>query len=211
VPIYDISLTISDDLPTWPGDPPLSFYRVSDVNRGDEVTLSRLECGTHTGTHIDAPVHFVKGGVGSDALDLNILMGPCLVVSTLQAKVIDAELLEGLAIPPGVTRVLFRTNNSDLWARGERQFRRDFVALDRSGAEWIVGHGVKLVGIDYLSIAPFDAGVPTHEVLLKAGVIPIEGLNLSNIEPGEYDLVCLPLKLLDSDGALARAVLIRDV
>ncbi len=208
--LYDISLTISNDLPIWPGDPSVNFYRVSDVNKGDEVTLSRLECGVHTGTHMDAPVHFVKGGTGIDTLDLNVLIGRCVVVVVPNANVIDAALLDSLSIPPGTTRVLFRTRNSDLWARGDREFHKDFVAVSRSGAAWIVEHGIRLVGVDYLSVAPFNAAVPTHDILLRAGVIPIEGLNLSGIEPGEYQLVCLPIKLLNSDGAPARVVLMSD-
>jgi arylformamidase len=208
--LYDITLTISNDLPIWPGDPSVNLYRVSDVNQGDEVTLSRLECGVHTGTHLDAPVHFVRGGSGVDTLDLDVLIGRCLVVHVPKANVIDAALLDSLAIPPGITRLLFRTRNSEIWARGDRVFHQDFVAVDRSGAEWIVERGIKLVGVDYLSVAPFEAAVPTHDRLLRAGVIPVEGLNLAGIEPGEYQLVCLPIKLLESDGAPARAVLMRN-
>ena len=208
--IYDISLTISNALPVWPGDPPINLYRVLDMSRGDLYTVSRLECGVHTGTHLDAPMHFIRAGNGVDTLDLNVLVGPCEVVYAPDAKVIDATLLDQLHLPAGSTRVLFRTRNSEIWARGETTFQTEFVAIDPSGAEWLVAHGVRLVGIDYLSVAPFTASVPTHEVLLGAGVIAVEGLNLANIEPGEYQLICLPIKLLNTDGAPVRAILMRD-
>ncbi|HZY46145.1 MAG TPA: cyclase family protein [Anaerolineae bacterium] len=206
---YDVSLTISNDLPTWPGDPSVSLQRVSDMDKGDGANVSRLDCGVHTGTHVDAPVHFVPGGSGVDTLSLDTLIGMCEVRRVPdEAKAISAEILEALQIPFGTIRVLFRTSNSAIWARGENKFQTNFVAIDQSGAEWIVAHGIKLVGVDYLSVAPFDAGLPTHDILLRAGVIPIEGLNLSQIEPGEYLLYCLPLKLKDADGAPARVVLI---
>lgn len=208
--IHDVSLTISNALPVWPGDPPPDLRRVLSMDNGDAINLSQLTCGVHTGTHIDAPLHFVRDGIGIDALDLDVLVGPCLVVHAPDVDAIDAALLDQLQIPSNTTRILFRTRNSEIWARGDNTFHTDFVAIDQSGAEWIVAHGVKLVGLDYLSIAPFDATVPTHNILLRAGVIPIEGLNLAGIEPGEYRLICLPLKLLKSDGAPARVILTRN-
>ena len=208
--IHDITLTISNALPVWPGDPPPDLRRVLSIDAGDAINLSQLTCGVHTGTHLDAPSHFIRDGVGSDVLDLNVLVGPCLVVHAPDASVINAASLDQLQIPSDTTRVLFRTRNSEIWARGDNTFHTDFVAIDQSGAEWIVAHGVKLVGLDYLSIAPFDATVPTHNILLRAGVIPIEGLNLAGVEPSEYRLICLPLKLLKSDGAPARVILTRN-
>jgi arylformamidase len=208
--IHDITLTISNALPVWPGDPPPDLRRVLSMDNGDAINLSQLTCGVHTGTHIDAPSHFIRDGAGIEALDLDVLVGPCLVVHAPNAAVINAALLDQLQIPSNTTRILFRTRNSEIWARGDNTFHTDFVAIDQSGAEWIVAHGVKLVGLDYLSIAPFDATVPTHNILLRAGVIPIEGLNLAGVEPGEYRLICLPLKLLKSDGAPARVILTRN-
>ena len=206
---YDVSLIISNDMPTWPGDPSISLKRVSDMDKGDAATVSRLEFGVHTGTHVDAPVHFIQGGSGVDTLSLDTLIGMCEVRRAANdVKVINAEVLDSLHIPFGTIRLLIRTSNSGIWARGENKFQEDFVAIDRSGAEWIVQHGIKLVGVDYLSVGPFKNGIPTHNVLLGAGVIPIEGLNLSQIEPGEYLLYCLPLKLKDADGAPARVILI---
>lgn len=167
------------------------------------ATLTRLDMGAHTGRHVDAPAHFIPTGSGVDALDLDVLVGPALVVHVLEADVLSADVLERLAIPSGTERVLFRTRNSHRWAGGEREFDESFVATSEDGAHWLVEHGVRLVGIDYLSVAPFDEPVPTHLILLRAGVIAVEGLNLSGIASGLYQLVCLPLKIAGSDGAPA--------
>lgn len=208
MPIHDVSLPISQSLTVWPGDPPIRITQTSHLDRGDTATVSRLDLGAHTGTHVDAPVHFISGGQGVDSLDLNLLVGPALVVHALEVDALSADVLAGLQIPSGVERILFRTRNSDLWARGERDFDKGFVAIAEDGAEWLIAHGIKLVGVDYLSVAPFDDVVPTHRALLGAGLIAVEGLNLSQIEPGLYHFVCLPLKIAGNDGAPARAILI---
>jgi arylformamidase len=208
--IHDISLSISESLITWPGDPGVKITQPRHLDKGDTATVTRLDMGAHTGTHVDAPCHFVPGGSGVDALDLNVLVGPVLVVQALEADALSANLLGGLAIPPGTERVLFQTRNSDRWARGEREFYKDFVAITEDGARWLVERGVRLVGVDYLSVGPFDEPVPTHQILLRAGVIAVEGLNLSGIAPGVYQLVCLPLKIAGSDGSPARAILIEE-
>jgi arylformamidase len=208
--IHDISLSISESLITWPGDPGVKITQPRHLDKGDTATVTRLDMGAHTGTHVDAPAHFVPGGLGVDALDLNVLVGPVLVVQALEADALSADLLGGLAIPPGTERVLFQTRNSDRWARGEREFYKDFVAITEDGARWLVERGVRLVGVDYLSVGPFDEPVPTHQILLRAGVIAVEGLNLSGIAPGVYQLVCLPLKIAGSDGSPARAILIEE-
>jgi arylformamidase len=206
--IYDISLPISESLVVWPGDPPIRITQPHHLDRGDEATVTRLDIGAHTGTHVDAPAHFVPGGSGVDDLDLNVLVGPALVVDAREADTLSAAVLETLPIPRGTERVLFRTRNSDLWARGRREFHKDFVAITKGGARWLIERGVRLVGVDYLSVAPFDAIIPTHRALLRAGVVAIEGLDLSGIGPGAYQLVCLPLKIVGGDGAPARAILI---
>jgi arylformamidase len=208
VPLYDISLPISESLVVWPGDPPIRITQPYHLDRGDEATVTRLDMGAHTGTHVDAPAHFVPGGSGVDDLDLNVLVGPALVVDAREADALSAAVLETLPIPPGTKRVLFRTRNSDLWARGKREFHNEFVAITGDGARWLIERGVRLVGVDYLSVAPFDAVTPTHRALLHAGVVAIEGLDLSGIGPGAYQLVCLPLKIAGGDGAPARAILI---
>jgi arylformamidase len=207
--LYDITVTISNDLPVWPGDTPIDLVRNHDMQRGELYTLSQITTTVHVGTHLDAPLHFVLGGHGVDTIDLNKLIGPCLVVHLPEAKSIDAAVLEQAHIPSHVTRLLLRTSNSDYWARGDTEFHTDFVAIDPSGAEWMVAHGIQLVGIDYLSVGAFEGGIPTHQILLGNDVVPVEGLNLAGIEPGEYELICLPLKLKDCDGAPVRAVLMQ--
>jgi arylformamidase len=207
--LYDITLTISNDLPVWPGDTPVCLVRNKDMQQGDVVTLSQLTSTVHVGSHLDAPMHFVRDGSGVDQIDLNKLIGPCYVTHLLQANSIDATALERAGLPTGTRRLLIRTRNSDYWARGDRTFHTDFVAIDPSGAEWLVEHGLQLVGIDYLSVGAYEGGIPTHEILLGNGIVPVEGLNLAGVEPGEYQLICLPLKLKDCDGAPVRAVLVR--
>ncbi|HTP07743.1 MAG TPA: cyclase family protein [Anaerolineae bacterium] len=209
MPIYDISLTISNDLPVWPGDTPIDLVRNKDMRNGELYTLSQITTTVHVGSHLDAPMHFVRDGYGVDQIDLNKLIGPCFVVDLPNVSSIDAQSLEQANIPVNVTRLLCRTRNSQIWARGDKVFHTDFVAIHPTGAEWIVQRGIQLVGVDYLSVGAYEGGIPTHEILLSHGVVPVEGLDLSRIEPGEYQLICLPLKLKDCDGAPVRAVLIR--
>ena len=206
--IHDISLLISESLILWPGDPGVRMIHTSDLNKGDLMTVTRLEIGAHIGTHVDAPCHFVQGGSSVDTLDLNVLVGPALVVHAMDANTLSAEVLEGLTIPPGTERVLFRTRNSSRWTSGHVEFYEDFVAIAEDGARWLVERGIRLVGIDYLSVGPYADPVPTHQVFLRAVVIAVEGLNLSEISPGLYQFVCLPLKIAGSDGGPARAILI---
>jgi arylformamidase len=208
--IYDISLPISESLIVWPGDPGIGITQTSHVDRGDMATVSRLDLGAHIGTHVDAPAHFISGAVGVDTLDLDLLVGPALVIHALEADALSARVLAELGIPSGCQRVLFRTRNSDRWVQGEKEFFKDYVGITPDGAQWLVEQGVRLVGIDYLSVGPYADPAPTHHILLGAGVIAVEGLNLSGVAPGEYKLVCLPLKIVGNDGAPARAILIAD-
>src|SRR5512139_856471 len=209
MPIYDISLAISNDLPVWPGDTPIHLVRNSDMQRGELYTLSQLTSTVHVGSHLDAPRHFVRDGHGVDQIDLDKLIGPCQVIHLPHVNSIDAAALARANLPANTKRLLIRTRNSEYWARGDNTFHTDFVAIDPSGADWIIQHGIQLVGVDYLSVGAFEGGIPTHEILLSNGVVPVEGLDLSRIEPGEYQLICLPLKLKDCDGAPVRAVLMR--
>lgn len=210
MPIYDITLTISDDLPVWPGDEPIRLERTRDMRDGDLYTLSRLTSTVHVGSHLDAPMHFVRDGHGVDTIDLNKLIGPCFVVNLPDVDTIDAAALQRANIPAQTARLLCRTRNSSYWAQRDKVFHTDFVAIDPSGAEWIVKRGLQLVGVDYLSVGAYEGGIPTHEILLSNGVVPVEGLDLHLIEPGEYQLICLPIKLKDCDGAPVRAVLMHD-
>ena len=179
---------------TYPGDPEVRLERVSSIAAGDVANLSRLDLGVHSGTHVDAPLHFVEGAPSVETLPLDVLVGPCVVV----------EGLDPGAVPAGTERVLFKTANSRLWERDE--FSDDFVKLDGEAARALVGRGVRLVGIDYLSIGDEEA----HRVLLGAGVVAVEGLDLREVEPGQYRLVCAPLKLVGAEGAPARVLLLRD-
>ena len=208
--IYDISLPVSPALPVWPGDPAAEIHSLASVEEGDMVNLSHLRLSTHTGTHVDAPLHLLKGGRPVDQISLDVLIGDATVVR-LPAPVtsITAGTLETAGIPPGTTRLLLATGNSDLWEEPFSDFRDDYVALDVSAAEWIVEHGILLVGVDYLSVEQAGSlDLPVHRTLLEAEVTIVEGLDLRGVPEGQYRLVCLPLRLLGADGAPARAVLL---
>ena len=208
--IYDISLTLSSNLPTWPGDPELEFELFESMDEGAHVNVTKISTSVHVGTHVDAPHHFLNDGRTVEQLPLDVLTGPCYVVQLPDGiDAITAEVLDRTEINSEMKRVLFGTRNSHLWARGEATFQTDFVAITEDGAEWLVERGVKLVGVDYLSVAPYGDSEPTHKVLLGAGVVIIEGLNLANVMRGFYELYCLPLKIAGCDGAPARAILIQ--
>jgi arylformamidase len=180
------------------------------MDEGAHANVSHLSAGVHVGTHVDAPHHFLNDGRTVEQLPLDVLTGPCYVTQLPDGvEAITAETLDGISLPADTMRILFGTSNSRLWSRGEMEFQEDFVAVTEDGAEWLVNRDVKLVGVDYLSVAPFDDSIPTHQVLLGAGVVVVEGLDLSAVPRGFYDLYCLPLKLLGSDGAPARAILIQ--
>jgi arylformamidase len=208
--IYDISLMISPELPVWPGDPAIELEQVESMDAGATANVSRLSAGVHIGTHVDAPHHFMNDGRTVEQLSLEVLTGSCFVMQLPDGiEVISAEALDGMSLPSDTTRILFGTSNSRFWSRGEKEFQEDFVAVTASGADWLVKRGIQLVGVDYLSVAPYNDSTPTHEILLEAGVVVVEGLDLSAVPRGFYEMYCLPLKLLASDGAPARAILIR--
>jgi arylformamidase len=209
VKIFDISVPVDPQLPVWPGDPQIVLERYRSLSKGDTSNDSRLACSVHCGTHVDAPAHFIENGATIEQLPLEILVGAVTVVEVPEIDVITPDLLENQRLDSQTKRLLLKTKNSDLWANPEHQFNPNFAALSAESASWIVDKGLKLVGIDYLSIQPFkDAQPLTHRVLLQAGIIIIEGLDLRDVNPGVYQLICLPLKLVGSDGAPARAVLI---
>lgn len=206
--IYDISLNITPDLPVWPGEPSVQLEQISSINEGAVANVTHINMGAHTGTHIDAPYHFLAGGKKVDEIPLNLLIGPVTVLQLEAKEIITSDMLQRAKIPSHAKRLLFKTSNSAYWAEGETEFQRGFVALSVDAAKYLVQRGVEVVGVDYLSVAPFEASIPTHEVLLQAEVLIIEGLNLSEVTPGEYTLHCLPLKLVGADGAPARALLV---
>jgi len=206
--IYDITLTISPDLPVWPGDPPVKIERVAKIEEGANSNLSRMSMGVHTGTHVDAPLHFLTGGNGVESLPLNILIGRAYVLNLPDADIITASVLKQSSIPTETNRLIIKTRNSQYLAHKDPVFRTDFVGISSDAAEFLVGLGIKLIGIDYLSVAPYKQSRPTHEILLKSDVVIVEGLDLSNITQGQYTLYCLPLKIAGCDGAPARAILV---
>ena len=208
MPIHDITVGISTTLPVWPGNPGIELERVQQIGvAGAHANVSRLALGVHTGTHVDAPLHFVENAAGVDTLPLNILIGRARVIHLPRADRITAAALDQARLPPRTRRLLVRTRNSNWWRDASTDFHTDFVAVSADGADWLVAHKVELIGVDYLSVAPWKESYDTHRILLMAGVVVIEGLNLNNIKPGRYDLTCLPLKLIGSDGAPARAIL----
>ncbi len=207
--IYDITLTITPDLPTWPGDPPIVVDRFVKKEDGAPNNVTRIDMCVHVGTHVDAPFHFLGGDTPTvEALSLKTLTGRVYVLELPQVDLITAQALEQADIPPRTRRLIFKTRNSDLWSNPTHPFNTNFVSISPDGAQFLVERGVKLVGVDYLSVAPYSDPIPTHEILLKAGVVVIEGLDLSRVSQGRYSLYCLPLKLAGSDGAPARAILI---
>ena len=208
---YDISLSIHSDLPVWKGDPPVIIRSASNIERGDIANVSKLEIGAHTGTHIDAPVHFVPGRKGIDQLVLDTLIGSAYVADlTNVEREIHGQDFEKANIPQGTVRLLCKTTNSSLWSKVPSRFDANFVGISPDGARWLIDHGIKLVGVDYLGVERFESvgnGAPTHHALLEIETIIIEGLDLSNVQAGKYKLICLPIKIKNSDGAPCRAIL----
>lgn len=209
--INDISVTLRSGMAVWPGEPEVDIYRVSKIEDGENANVTYLGMAVHTGTHVDAPCHFIPGENSVETLPLNVLIGEAIVVQLPDdVEEITASEIHGLAIKPGTERVLFKTRNSRYWLKENEVFEPGFVGLAEDGATALVELGVKLVGIDYLSIAPFKQSRPTHMALLSEKVIILEGLDLSAVEPGKYTLYCLPLKIANGDGAPARVILVED-
>ncbi len=208
--LYDISLTIAEDLPVWPGDPKIELKKISKIEDGEEANVTHISASVHIGTHVDAPDHFLGNGQTVENLQLDLLVGAAFVVDIPVKGQVSAVDLQSASIPDGTKRLLIKTANSQLWTEGVKNFKSDFIALEADAAAYLVNQGVEVVGVDYLSVAPFADPAPTHRILLEAGVLVIEGLNLSGIESGVYTLMCLPLKISGSDGAPARVLLQRD-
>jgi len=205
--VYDISLTLRARMPVYPGEATPLLEPTSQMERGDSYNVSRLTVSTHTGTHIDAPRHFLPDGISVDQIPVDVLVGPALVVQMAVEHEITAADLEAAAIPPDTERLLFKTNNSRLL--DDEDFRHDFVYLALDAARWLVERGVRLVAIDYLSVERMDAQPNiVHQTLLRAGVVIVEGADLRKVAPGPYLLACLPLKIEGGDGSPVGAVLV---
>lgn len=201
--IHDVSIPIHPGMVIYHDNPGVELSLAQSIDRGDTANVSKLTMGVHTGTHVDGPRHFFDDGGGVDGLPLDPMIGPAEVVGLPDVTdgPIDDATLEAAAIPMGVERLLLKTRNSELWDRDE--FTRNFVRLDGSGAAFLLDRDISLVGIDYLSIGDPEA----HRKLLGAGIVALEGLDLRKINPGLYQLICLPMRLIGTDGAPARVLL----
>lgn len=209
--IYDITVPLGAATPIWDnGKPPVITFDHS-LARGEFGDVTSLSLGSHSGTHTDAPSHFVSGGWTVDQIPVDRLVGPAVVIEHEGTSHITAEDLSRMQGLEGVRRVLFKTQNGRLWESG--RFEPDFIALTESAADYLVSRGVELVGMDYLGIEPYEAGdeCPVHKQLMEAGVIILEGADLRQVPPGEYFLVCAPIKLVGCEGAPTRAFLLSDL
>lgn len=208
--IYDVTVPLRNELPTWPGDLAVNITDLLTLANGDTANVTALNFSAHTATHVDAPAHFIEGAAKVETLDLNVLIGEAEVIAVPEDyRAIDNEFIL-THCSPGTKRILFKTRNSAFWSEPKLKFRTDFTYLDLEAAKTLIQRGLKLVGIDYLSIEKFNSEKPeTHLALLSHGVVIVEGLNLSDVPAGKYELICLPLRLQSNkgDGAPARVVL----
>lgn len=201
----DISVTIKSGMVHWPGDPAVRVTRTQNMDKGDNDNVSLISMGSHTGTHMDAPRHFFAGGKSLDKMPFSAAIGPARVLGITNTQCITVEELKRSRIKRG-ERILFKTRNSFFWKTDV--FQKDFVYISKEAAEYLLHAGICVVGVDYLSVGGYQKdGAKTHKAILGAGIWIIEGLNLFGVKPGNYDLFCLPLKVLDSDGAPARAII----
>ena len=207
--IIDITVPMQSEMPVWPGTKGIRLTPIMRLENGDSSNLSRLDCNLHTGTHVDAPSHFLADGTTVETLPLDVLVGPAFVAHLLKVKYVTPEDLANLNLPSNVKRLLLRTRNSELWTTETTEFRKDFVALTPDAAQWIVDNGISLIGVDYLSVQRYSDDSVTHEILLGAGVVALEGLNLSGVQSGFYELICLPLRLVGAEASPVRAILRR--
>ncbi len=207
--LIDVTVALSPDLTVWPGDPAIEFEPTSRIADGDSANVSRLAFGTHCGTHMDAPRHFIEGASTVDQMPLQALVGTAYVIDlTHLDRHIGAADLAGAGLPDRCERILLKTRNSAYWKGDRTIFQPDYLALAYDGAAWLLARGLILVGIDYLSIEQFQTdSYETHRLLLQQGVVIVEGLDLSQVEAGEYTLFALPLRVKNGDGAPARVLL----
>ncbi|XP_072970994.1 cyclase-like protein 3 [Typha angustifolia] len=215
--ILDITHAYREDMPAWESDEPLGrfVWLLKTMANGSIANFSEMKLPVHSGTHVDAPghvfQHYFEAGFDVDTLDLHVLNGPALLLDVPRDKNITAEVMESLHIPRGVHRVLFRTLNTDRQLMWKKEFDSSYVGFMKDGAQWLVDNtDIKLVGVDYLSVAAFDDLIPSHLVFLESReIILVEGLNLENVKPGIYSLHCLPLRLRGAEGSPIRCILIK--
>lgn len=207
--IIDISIPLNMETPVWEGTNAPNIVQTGFMEKGDKSNLSEVKMGLHAGTHVDAPLHFVADGKSIDHVDLEKFCGRVYVAEIRGATNITAELLDAAGIPEDAERLLLKTDNCAIWEKGSSGFVRDYAALDLSGAEWVASRGMKLVGADYLSATVFEGIEKSHAVLLGAEVVLLEGITLNHVEPGWYELICLPLFISGAEASPVRAVLVR--
>lgn len=203
----DISVRLHAHMPTWPNSAGFRLERTLGFAIGDDVNVSRLDMDVHCGTHVEAPLHFLADGQPLEAFPLDLFLGEAHVAYLPDTSAISAADLERVGVPDGTERLLLRTANSELWRRGPQPFRTDYIALLPEAATWIAARGIRLVGIDYLSIQRYGDDPETHRILMRAGVAILEGLDLSDVDAGRYRLHALPLRLAGAEAAPVRAVL----
>ena len=202
----DISVPLRAGMVHWPGDPPIQIRKIREIRRGHSSDLSFLSMGSHTGTHMDAPGHFLRGGATLDELSFSTVVGPARVIGIRDPQQVCVKELRRHGIRRG-ERILLKTRNSSQCWKGN-SFRKEFVHLREAAARFLAARGVRCVGVDYLSVGGYKRdGAQVHRLLLRAGIWILEGLNLSRVRPGRYELICLPLKIWRGDGAPARAIL----
>ena len=205
--LIDVTVPLDATLPTYPGNTPFGLEPIKRLARGDSSNVSSLHMSVHAGTHVDAPRHFFDSGAGTEALPLEMLIGRARVIEVSSRKGIGPGELSVVDLSEDI-RVLIKTPNSRLW--GQPEFHPEYVGVTEGGAKHLVDHGIKVVGVDYLSVEEFKKpGAPAHHVLLGGGTIVIEGLNLRDVDPGIYEMICLPLRIAGADAAPARVVLRR--
>ena len=210
--IYDISVPISPNMVIWPGDPKVTVRQVSSIAQGSESNVSQIRMSVHTGTHIDAPKHFLDEGKTIEHISMQKLTGRVFVMAFNEnVPVITEEILKQhpkIDELKNVRKVLFKTRNSKLWHDGANEFREEYVGLDHTAAQFLVDLDMALIGVDYLSIAPFSETKEPHKILLEKEVVLLEGIDLSEVQEGFYELYCLPLLLHGCEGSPARVILI---
>ncbi|MFC1517414.1 cyclase family protein [Candidatus Margulisiibacteriota bacterium] len=203
--IYDVTILIHDAMACWPSDPAVKIKKFKDISCGNSSNVKIIQIGTHTGTHIDAPIHMLSHGASLDDIPLNKLVGNAIVVDIGDAKSISLNQLQRISID-GVKIILFKTKNSQIFPKGK--FNEYFIYLEEVAAQYLVNKGIELVGIDGPSIDKYkQPDHPVHQILLGNNVVIIEMLDLSKVMAGVYKITALPLKIKGADGAPARVIL----
>jgi len=206
--IFDITVEISESMLVWEGDPGVKVRQVLAIKNGAPYNLTRLYLGVHNGSHVDAPLHFIEDGKSIDQFPLSTMVGPVQVVEIDDhIDLITADVLKTAGIHLETKRLLFKTRNSKYWKRQTHNFQKDYCGLTTDGAQFLATLNLQLVGIDYLSISPLSDLEEPHRILMRKDVIILETVNLAGVDPGFYDLYCLPLKLVGCEGAPARVIL----